>query len=511
MDLQKMKDLIKKTQIDHNRYVERCNLVERYYHSDNDILFRNRPGDDPENPRNSTHRIPSRFYNILVNQKASYMFDKPPRFELGKEKLNEDVEHILGSEFAKNCKMLSINASNCGEAWLHFWITGTDGVESDEEKGKFKYGVVDPKEIISIWGDTLDRKLIGLVRHYLHTDPDGDQWEYYDYWDEEFCYSYRKEAKQTLDHLKPCDRWVYYSQFTDEYAETNVYKHGMGRVPFIRFKCNYDGVDELHGIKERIDAYDEAASGFADDLEDIQQVIFILSGYGAEPPDDFLERLKAHKLVKLESGYNPEGLKPALDTLDVEIPSDARKLLMDESRRAIFEQGSGIDSTPDMLNYTSGEALKYRYSLLELKAAMTEDEFREGFSILVKEICKYLGNKIEDEKIQQRWTRNKINNDTEMVNNARLCLGFTSLRTALAANPYVEDVDEEMELIRQEREEELNFYDMEESRANASEFDERASQRKPTTPQEDNEREKVSEVKKETREKYAQSTKRQGS
>ena len=509
MDLEKMKELIKQTAKEHKRFVKRALLCERYYRAHNDILFRPRPGDDPENPRNSAHRIPSRFYPIIVNQKASYMFDKPPRFELGSEKLNADVSRVLGSEFAKTCKQLSINASNCGEAWLHYWVTG-ENADGEEEKGDFRYGVVDPKEIIAIWGDTLDRKLIGLARHYMHTDPEGQTWEYYDYWDDEFCYSFRTKQGKTYRVLEPAFRWFYYSTDSGEPKETNVYRHGMGRIPFIRFKCNYDSRNELEGLKERIDAYDESVSGFADDLEDIQQIIFILSGYGAEPPEDFLERLKTHKLVKLESGYNPEGIKPELDTLDVEIPYDARKLSMDENRKSIFEQASAVDQTPEVLNYTSGEALKYRYALLELKASMTEDEFRSGFSILVKEICKFLGQEIKDENIEQRWTRNKVNNDTELVNNARLCLGFTSLRSALKANPYVEDVDEEMEQIKQERLDDLQFYEEQEARMNAATFDERNVQKRQPSPQEERNRERESEQKKAEGQKYNQQNTRQG-
>lgn len=509
MDLQRMKDLIKATAREHKAFVKRALLCERYYHSKNDILFKRRPGDDPDNPRNSVHRIPSRFYNIIVNQKASYMFDKPPRFDLGSESLNERVAKVLGSEFAKTCKRLSINASNCGEAWLHYWVTG-EGTMDEEDAGEFRYGVVDPKEIIAVWGDTLDRRLIGLARHYMHTDPDGTTWEYYDYWDDEFCYSYRTKKGRTYRVLEPAFRWFYYSADSGEPKETNVYRHGMGRIPFIRFRCNYDGVNELEGIKERIDAYDETFSSFADDMEDLQQMIFILSGYGAEPPEDFLERLKRHKLVKLESGYAPEGIQPALDTLDVEVPYDARKLLMDDSRRAIFEQSSGVDQTPEVLNYTSGEALKYRYALLELKASMTEDEFRSGFSILVKEICRHLGEEIKDENIEQRWTRNKINNDTELVNNARLCLGFTSLRTALKTNPFVEDVDEEMAQIEKERMDDLQFYEIEAQRMNALQFDDRVSQKRPTTPGEDEERRRSSDEKSADKVKYMQQNVRQG-
>lgn len=467
MNIEQLKKLIANTAPAHKKFLQKAELGQRYYFSQNDILFKKTTAEDPSNPRNSDHRIPSKFYQILVDQKASYIFDIPPFYDLGDEDLNQKVMDVLGNKYARTCKRLCIDACNCGVSWLQIWITGVayDGEEDTERK--FKYAVVDPKQVIPIWGNKQNEELIGLLHHYLYTDLDGKSYEVYDFWDKEFCYSYRTEKDQPISELVYFNRFYYYSTDTESWDTTNVYKHGFKRVPFICFKNNPYETNDLLGIKDRIDAYDEVQSQFANDLEDIQETIYILSGYGKEPEDNFLKKLKMHKFVKIESNYPNEGTQPSLDTLSIEIPVEARQLAMEDHRKAIFEQGAGVDSTPEALNYTSGEALKYRYQLLELKADITEDEFRNGFTILVKEICKFLGTNIDENKIEQRWQRSKINNDTELVNNARLCFGFTSLETALKVNPYVEDVDRELELIRQENEEAMEFqqsiYDVKDS------------------------------------------------
>lgn len=72
----------------------------------------------------------------------------------------------------------------------------------------------------------------------------------------------------------------------------NVYSHNFGRVPFIPFFNNGFHRDDLTPIKGLIDTYDKTYSGFINDLEDIQEIIFVLSGYEGESLSEFLTQLK---------------------------------------------------------------------------------------------------------------------------------------------------------------------------------------------------------------------------
>lgn len=456
MNLQTIKKNIEALGHEHRDFVHRAKVAERYYRVQNDIKFKPLPGEDPTNPRKSVHRIASAYYKMLVDEKISYMFGKVPQFDVGNEKLNEDIARTLGKHFPNQLRHLGVDFSNCGVGWLHYWITGTDYNTIDEKQGEFKYHTVDPKQIIPKWGGTLEEELIAVYRHYEFTDLEGLTWEVYEYWDKTFCYAFRKKKEQvTLRKLEPFNKFNYYDAGTKEWKPTNVYKHGFNRVPFIAFKNNALMTSDLDPVKEMIDAYDEVLTQFMDDLADFQEAVWVLSGYGSEPADDFLERLKTHKLIKLESGYPDPAIKPDLETITMEIPYDARKVGLETTRKGSFEMGMGIDQTPDVLSYTSGEALKYRYGLLELRTALSQTECENAFNIFIREIAKYLGHEIVAYDIEQRWTRNKVDNDTELMNNARLCLGFTSLKTALKVNPYVDDVEEELKLIEEEKQKEM--------------------------------------------------------
>ena len=72
--------------------------------------------------------------------------------------------------------------------------------------------------------------------------------------------------------------------------------------------------------------------------------------------------------------------------MTIDIPVEAREKMLQMTRKSIFEQGKGIDPDPQNFGNSSGTALKYLYSLLELKAGMAEMEFRSGFEELIKAV-----------------------------------------------------------------------------------------------------------------------------
>ncbi|WP_447515774.1 phage portal protein, partial [Clostridioides difficile] len=72
-------------------------------------------------------------------------------------------------------------------------------------------------------------------------------------------------------------------------------------VPFIEFLNNDLEVRDLDNVKHLIDVYDKVYSGFVNDIEDIQEVIFVLTNYGGADLTEFLKGLKEYKTIDLQS------------------------------------------------------------------------------------------------------------------------------------------------------------------------------------------------------------------
>ncbi len=333
MEVEVIKKLVKASRKGHAEQVREAAVAERYYRKKNDILKKGARGQVQDgNPmRSADNRIPANFYNILVNQKAAYLFTDPPVFDTGSEPVNKAVQEALGDGFSKTCKDLCIKASNCTIAWLHYW---------EDDEGRFRFAAIDPKQVISVWTDDLEKQLSGILRVYDTLNDRGKKLNIYEYWDGNACQAYYKEAREIVDALKPYD----VSAMGEPPGSASCsWKHGFGEVPFIPFPNNAEGGNDLNDVKELIDAYDKVYSGFLNDLEDIQEVIFILSGYEGEDLKEFLEKLKKYKTIKVD---NEEEGKGGLSTLTIDIPVEAREKMLAMTRKSIFEQGMGIDPDP---------------------------------------------------------------------------------------------------------------------------------------------------------------------
>ena len=435
MELKVIRKLVKSSRKKHVEMSREAAVAERYYRKKNDILKKGARGQVQDgNPmRSADNRIPANFYNILVNQKAAYLFTDPPVFDTGNEGINKAVQEALGDSFSKICKDLCIKASNSTIAWLHYW---------EDTNGKFRFAAIDPKQIIPVWTDDLEKELSGILRVYYTLNDKGKKLNIYEYWDGESCHAFYKESREIVDALKPYDASA---MAEPPGSDSCSWEHGFGEVPFIPFPNNAEGGNDLNDVKELIDAYDKVYSGFLNDLEDIQEVIFVLAGYEGEDLKEFLQKLKKYKTIKVD---NEEEGKGGLNTLTIDIPVEAREKMLAMTRKSIFEQGMGIDPDPQNFGNSSGVALKYLYSLLELKAGLMETEFRPGFGRLVRAICRHEGMKAG--RIVQTWTRTAVHNEAELTAIAQQSTGILSRRTILENHPWVTDADKELEQLERE-------------------------------------------------------------
>ena len=440
MDIEVIKKLIRKYQVGHTDFVRQIAKARAYYRNETDIMFPSlkEEREKKEKPlRNADNRIPFNFHGLLVNQKASYMFTAPPLFDLGEKKANKDLVKFLGDKYPKVCKDLCIEASNCTVGWLHVWC---------DKKSTWKYAIVPAEQVIPVWSDSLEKELLGVFRNYQNIDDDtGDTYIIYEYWNETECAAYRLKAGDELEQLLPYQMFLV-DPMLCEYADT--YQHGVGEVPFFPFFNNNIDTDDLKNIKPLIDVYCKVFSGFVNDLEDIQEVIFVLTNYGGADLGQFLRDLKDYKAIQIES--EGDGDHSGVSTLTIELPVEAREKLLEITRKCIFEQGMGIDPDPQNFGNSSGVALKFLYALLEQKAGLQETEFRLGFGQFIRCVCRLNGIPIKDDTIVQTWTRTSVQNDQELSQIATQSKGIVSDETIVAHHPWVDDPEKEMELLQKQ-------------------------------------------------------------
>ena len=156
---------------------------------------------------------------------------------------------------------------------------------------------------------------------------------------------------------------------------------GWGKVPFILLYNNSKQTTDLEPIKRYIDAYDAVTSGFLNDIKDIQTAIWVLKGYEGTDLSEFMQNLIKFKAIKLDAdehaGAEPERL---------EIPVEARKVILELLDNKIYSIGQGIDLNKLVKN-TSGVALKILFTGLDMKANTLIRKLKKVFEELTWFIC----------------------------------------------------------------------------------------------------------------------------
>lgn len=348
MEIEMAKKCIGDQENRHKTYVENAELANRYYEGLHDRVM---------GSKETEQGISHGFYQILVDQLAAYLFTDPPTFDMKSTELNQKVLGALGLHYTKICKGLSIDASNHTNGWLHVW----------ESKDKtFAYSILDGRYVMPIYARSLDRQLQAVIRSYETVNEAQESIMVYEYWTAKDCTRYWRPKEKTIESLKAYP------------ADNNVVTHSWGRVPFIEFPNNQRKQNDLANVKRLIDTYNRVIHGYIQDVEEIQQIIFMLEGYGGTDLHEFLGELKQYKTV------NAQGLS----TLSVEIPTEARCKLVEILEKNIDRFGQGN---------------------LELKVGAKQTEFEIGFDQLIRLILKHLG---EDPTvpIMQVWKRNSQGN-----------------------------------------------------------------------------------------------------
>lgn len=413
---------------------------QRYYYNENDILGRKqyyyKDGVKTEDNTKANHKLPHNWHKLLVDQKVAYLVGKPVVLQAGEEqKEYEDrLGLILGEEWDDTLNELAKNSSNKGTEWLHVYIN---------EEGLFKFIIIPAEEIIPIYDTSLQENLEAVLRYYL-VEVNGKERIRVEWWtrDTVTFYIQDDDGDFVLDVTEPKN--------PDYHFYYNDIGYGWTKVPFIEFPNNEERISDLKFYKELVDSYDSNVSDLANNLEEVQEIITILKGYEDTDLSEFNENLRYYKTIKV-SGDPGSGV----DKLELNIPIEAKKEMLDRLEENIFLFGQGVNMKTDRFgNSPSGVALKFLYSLLDLKASIMERKFRKAIKRLLWFTTEYIN--IIDKKdydsttVQVTFRKTMITNDKEDVEIAKNSKGVISDETIIANHPWVEDVAVEMERLKEQ-------------------------------------------------------------
>ena len=341
-----------------------------------------------EDITSANYKLKSNFFNRLITQLNQFLLGNGVTFkdQTTKKKLGEDFDDKLQDAGEK---------ALCHKVSYGFW--NLDHIEifsllefvpfEDEENGALRAG-------IRFWQLDDQHPLRATVY-----EEDG----YTDYiWrvkDRE-----GKKAKPEGEILAPKRSYIQKTRGTvadgmEIYEGTNY-----PTFPIVPFWGNKLHQSELDGMREDIDCYDLIRSGFASDIDEAQEIYWVIKNAGGmDDVDlaDFIDKLKRNKAVNLEDGQE-------IDAQTVEVPYQARESMLTRLRSDIYEDFMALDTKNIADGAVTATQIKAGYEPMNEKA----DKYEYCVTAFIKGILEIAG--IND---IPTYTRSVIVNEGETITN----------------------------------------------------------------------------------------------
>ncbi|MDB3202803.1 phage portal protein, partial [Clostridioides difficile] len=191
------------------------------------------------------------------------------------------------------------------------------------------------EEAIPIWDSKRQRELVAFIRFYYIEDIDGNKIKRVEYYTENDVTYFIERGNSFIQEFL-YDEYGKMTDIQEGHFRINNKEQGWGKVPFIPFKNNEKCVSDLNFYKSLIDIYDNNISTLADNLDEIQEVIYVLKEYPGTSLQEFIDNIRYYKSIKVDGGGG-------VDKLEINIPVEAKKELLDRLEKNIIIFGQGVN------------------------------------------------------------------------------------------------------------------------------------------------------------------------
>lgn len=448
--------------------IQEMNSADKYFDGHNEKIdnkkrvYYDKDKHPIDNPNANNAKVKSNFLRMLVQQKQDYGFAKTFILKLSTEE-QEEID-ITTDEYGKTWKkfldntlfklsyILAGQAVNHGLAWSYIWI---------DENGELQIKDVPANLIYPVWQDRQHTKLDRLVYNYLIEKYEDSLnpvlKEYAEYWsdDERILFDvnngYSEVPIISDENGQPIHSHMVAGEGENEEGVS------WGKIPFIAFKATDDEKTLLSFIKEQIDSYDVLSSKSIDGLVDDLDPLLIIKGISP----DVRDLLEAREIAKMTRTMSLDSDGDA-NYIQAQTAIEAHLKELEALRHDIIKFGYGVDYEDARFGGNPNQlVIKSLYQNMDTYTDGLERHFQDFINDLKYFFDKWyeLTNKgsFEDSqkyKILIKLDRSMMINQSALIEDTVKLAGTgVSKKTQLEFNPVVQDVDLELERIKEEQKE----------------------------------------------------------
>lgn len=423
-------------------------IGDRYYRNQTDILERERKAVGASGALEpvanlANNKLANAFTRKLVDQKVGYLLGKPLSIQTDDEEYMEQLSSLFDKAMMRRLKSLGKEAINKGIAWLHVYY---------DENGVLSFKKMRSEEIIPFWRDDAHTVLDAVIRAYDIETFEGTQRKIVtkvEWWDAQGVRRYVYNGVGLTTDVEAGDIGSHFTVVAGGQEQPMNWQ----RVPFIAFKYNEEEQPLIEIIKSLVDDYDRNKSDNSNNLEDLPNSVYVVKNYGGTDASEFRKNISTYRTVFVSDDGG-------LDSVKIDINTEAYKVHMEQARKDIYEFGRGVDTQADNFGGDkSGVALRFLYADLDMDASLMETEFQASLEQLRWFIDTHLynttGQDYSNEQVDFIFNRDMIVNESQVIEDIKNSMGILSEETLIANHPYVTDVQAEMDRKSSEREEEV--------------------------------------------------------
>lgn len=393
-----------------------------------------------ETKRDST--VPN---NHIVSNAAKYITDTATGYFLGEpvvyDSSNEEYLKLVQDIFDYNDEQdhnteLEKQCSICGNCFEMLYL---------DEDAQIRFARIPASNGIMIYEtDSGFSTPMAFIRTILSKDKSGNEIRKVEFWD----------SRMVLR---------FYSVNGGYLSMTGTEEHYWQDVPFVEYINNEERLGDFEGVITEIDAYNKAQSNTANYFQYNDDALLKVLKLGDVSSQDIAE-MKEKGAIVLEDGGDVEWLLKTIDDTALE-----------NYKNRLKEDVHTMANVPHMCDESfggnlSGVAISYKLWGLEQMCAIKERKFKKGLQRrieLITNILNIMGHHFDYRDITPKFRRNRPQNDMETAQIVTMLSNDLSRETRLQLMPGVDDVQEELRKLEEEKSKEQEDFGLYQNLAKA--------------------------------------------
>ncbi|WP_407399593.1 phage portal protein [Treponema sp.] len=357
----------------------------RYYEADHDIrqyrlFFVDSDGEVKEDKTRSNIKISHPFFTEIVDQATQYMLSGKDGFiRSDKPELQAELDAYF-------------NDNEDFQAELYEVITGTQAKGFDYmyafkgADGKTCFQAADSIGVVEVRAKETEDHCDYVIYSYVdRIGKNNKKINRIQVWDSVQTYFYCQEDNGiiVLDpsaevNPRPHTMWK-------EDGSDATYYEGYGFIPFFRLDYCKKQFSALKPIKDLIDDYDLMSCGLSNNIQDANEVLYVVKGFQGDNLDELMTNIRTKKHIGVDDTGD-------VDIRTVNIPYQAReaKLALDEKN--IYRFGMAFNSAQQGDGNITNIVIKSRYALLDLKCNKLEIRLQQFLRKLLQVVLKEIND-----------------------------------------------------------------------------------------------------------------------